>query len=262
MSKKKIALVLGGGSAYGYAHIGVIQAMEEKGIKPDLIVGTSMGSIVGAYYAAFGEIDSLINIISKTSTFKTVADPGFFSLGIIKTKKIEDLFKKVFGERKFAKCKIPLIINACDINSGENIVYKKGLIRDAVRASMSVPGIFAPFVKGNKILVDGGIVNNLGINLVPKNYKIIAVRVTPASNKKIFSSKDIKTLNPIKRLIYYFEIINKSFTILINKLEDQMVKERDDILYLSPNLKKFSYVSFGKHKELIKAGYKEAIKNL
>ncbi|MBT7736389.1 patatin-like phospholipase family protein [Candidatus Peregrinibacteria bacterium] len=259
---KKIALVLGGGSAFGYAHIGVIKAMEEKGIRPDLIVGTSMGSIVGSYYAVFGEIDSLVEKISKTSAVKIAADPGFLSLGVIKAKKIEELFKEVFGDRNFAHCKIPLIVNACDINSGENVIYKKGRIKDAVRASMSVPGIFAPVVKGSKVLVDGGVVNNLGINLAPKSHKVIAVKVTPDSNKKIFSPKDMGTLNPIKRMRYYSDLINKSFTILINKLEDQMVRDHEDIIYLKPDLKDFNYASFGKYRELIKAGYDEASKKL
>ena len=260
--KQKIALVLGGGSAFGYAHIGVIKAMEEKGMKPDIILGTSMGSIVGAYYSVFGEVDSLVKVIGDTRAWKMVADPGFFSLGMIKCKRIEDLFKKVFGDKTFRSCGIPLKINGCDINSGKNIVFKSGRIRDAVRASMSVPGIFAPFVKGRQIFVDGGVTNNLMIDEVPKGYKVIAVKVTPSSDKRLFSVEAIKTRNPIKRLRYYFELVNKSFSILIEKLESHLVENHPEVTFLQPDLSKFSYVSFGKHEEIAKAGYEEAIKKL
>lgn len=259
-NKQKIALVLGGGSALGYAHIGVIQEMEEQGMRPDLIVGTSMGSIVGAYYALHGEVDSLIEVLKNTSALKVGMDSGLFTMGLVGTKKIEKLFEEVMGEATFSDCKIPLKINACDINSGENVVIEKGLIREAMRASMSIPGVFAPVVIDGRILVDGGLCNNLAVNLVPANYKIVAVKVTSPSNKEIFTTEDLDSKNPVKRTRMYFEMLHKSFAILMNRLEDHMVAQMDEVIYIEPDLRAFNFISFNKYNELIAAGREAAKK--
>ena len=244
-SVKKIALVLGGGSALGYAHIGVIQEMEDQGMRPDLIIGTSMGAIVGAYYALHGEVDSLVEILKKTSMLK---------LGIEGVKKIEKLFEDAMGDASFADCKIPLKINACDINSGENVVFEKGLLREAMRASMSIPGVFPPVVLDGRVLVDGGLCNNLAVNLAPSGYKVIAVKVTAPSNKKIFTAEEFDSKNPLKKTRMYFEMLHKSFAILMNRLEDHLIEQMDEVTYIEPDLRSFNFISFNKYSELIAAG--------
>ena len=260
-NKKKIALVLGGGSALGYAHIGVLRAMIEKGIRPDLIIGTSMGAIVGAYYSLFDEIDGMEKVLDNTSSIKMATDPGFFSLGIIKGTKLENKFKEVFGEKTFSNCKTKLRINACDINTGKNYFFRNGMLRDAVRASISLPGILPPLVKDDMILIDGGVANNLAIDYVPKDYRIISVKVTPNNDKHIISKEDLETKNPIKRVKLYFDLLNKSISIMTNNLEEHLLETRD-ILHITPNLDQFSYISFPKYKDIISTGYYEANKVL
>ncbi len=262
MKKQKLALVLGGGSAYGFAHVGVIRALQEFGIKPDLIVGTSMGAIVGSYYAVKGEVESFSHIIEETTPLSLLADPGFFSFGIIKGKKIEKRLKEVFGNKKFKDCKTKLIINACDINTAENIVFKKGILRDAVRASMSIPGVFAPFVYKDRVLVDGGLVDNLPIDLVPEGYKIIAVKVTPKNNTVVLPLKDLNVKNPLKRTALYFNLLSKTFSIVLSRTERHSSSKKDDVILIHPSLDEFSYSSFKEYKKIVNTGYVSAKKAL
>ena len=262
MNKQKVALVLGGGSAYGFAHVGVIRALHEFGIKPDLIVGTSMGAIIGAYYALNGEVDSFHDVISKTKPLNLLADPGFFSLGIIKCKKIEKKLKEVFGDKEFKDCKTKLIINACDINSAENVIIEDGKLVDAIRSSIAIPGIFAPYIYKERLLVDGGVVNNLAVDLVPEGYKIIAVKVTPKKDTVIIPLKDLNTVNPIKRVGMYFNLISKAFSIVLSKMENKTVLRRPDVIFIHPNLDKYGYASFKEYNGLVEDGYNAAKKIL
>jgi len=261
MSSKKIALVLGGGSAYGFAHIGVINALIERGVKPDLIVGTSMGAIVGAYFALNGEVQSLVDIIRETKPSSLLADPGFFTLGMIKGEKIEKKLHEIYDGKKFSDCKTELIINACDVNKGETVVFQDGFLRDAVRASMSVPGIFAPYIFEGKMLVDGGLTNNLAVDLVPPGYTIIASKVIPKKGAEI-NVKEINTKNPLKRWSMSFNLISKSFSIMISKLEDSVVKNNPDIIFIDPDLNEFGYSTFDQFYEIINKGYVTAKKKL
>lgn len=147
---KKVALVLGGGGARGFAHVGVIRELESAGIPIDMIVGVSVGSLIGALYA-----DTMDSFKLEWKAFDIEKDQIFdfkmlnITSGLAKGEAIMKYIDANMSAKKIEDLKIPVAIVATDLNTGEPVVFKSGLIRDAVRASVSVPGVFhAPSVSG------------------------------------------------------------------------------------------------------------------
>ncbi|MFV9473835.1 patatin-like phospholipase RssA [Advenella sp. RU8] len=163
--KPKIGLILGSGSARGWSHIGVIQALEEAGIKPDIICGTSIGALVGAAYAA-GEIDVFTKWvldlkIGNVLSFMDVHLNG----GFLKGEKIMNFFKDHFMDRNIEDLNLPFGSVATSLTTGNEIWIREGSTVDAVRASLALPGLFTPFIRDQEILVDGGLVNPVPVSL-------------------------------------------------------------------------------------------------
>ncbi|NLY33870.1 MAG: patatin-like phospholipase RssA [Alcaligenaceae bacterium] len=163
--KHKIGLILGSGSARGWSHIGVIQALEEAGIKPDIICGTSIGALVGAAYAA-GEIEVfrkwvLSLNISNVLSFMDIHLNG----GVLKGEKIMNFFKHHFTDRNIEELNIPFGSVATSLTTGNEIWMREGSTVDAVRASLALPGLFTPVINNQDILVDGGLVNPVPVSL-------------------------------------------------------------------------------------------------
>jgi len=158
----KTALALGSGAARGLAHIGVIKALLEKGVKIDMIAGASMGALVGAAYARRGRIDDIEHIAVNMDWKKVLglADPHFFMLnkGFIHGEKVKEFLKAFIGDVSFSDLKIPFSVVTCDIKNGTRKVINKGSVVEAVRASISIPGIFTPVPIGGSFFVDGGVV--------------------------------------------------------------------------------------------------------
>lgn len=192
----KIGLALGSGAARGLAHIGVLKALEEKGVPIDMIAGSSIGALVGACYARKGEISDLEEVILKTDwkQLARLADPNLSLLfkGVIHGKKVKELLKTLIGDIEFKDLKIPLAIVATDANTGEEIIIKKGSVVEAVRASISIPAIFIPVKFKDRFLIDGGIVNPIPVNIVKDMGAtfIIACNVIhkPQKRRKSFGS--------------------------------------------------------------------------
>lgn len=192
----KIALVLGGGGARGFAHIGVFKVIEQEGIPVDLVVGTSIGSIAGAFYCAgipLSKIEDLAKDI-KWSTISNFGIPSLFSMvfseKLMSNKKIENFLNTNIGDLRFDELKIPLICVATDLNTGERIVLREGSVAFAARASSTLPGIFEPVEYRQRYLVDGGLSENVPINVarVFNPDIIIAVAVSADITKNTTSS--------------------------------------------------------------------------
>lgn len=163
--KRKIGLILGSGSARGWSHIGVIQALEEAGIKPDIICGTSIGALVGAAYAA-GEIEVFRKwvlglSISNVLSFMDIRLNG----GVLKGEKLMNFFKSHFMDRNIEELKLPFGSVATSLTTGNEIWMREGSTIDAVRASIALPGLFTPVIYDQDILVDGGLVNPVPVSL-------------------------------------------------------------------------------------------------
>jgi len=165
--RKKVCLVLGSGSSRGWAHIGAIEALEECGIPIDSIVGCSVGSYVGALYAA-GSLDRLKAFVLKMDGKKVFSyfDVVFPRSGLLNgTKKLKEFISLLTDARDFADLDIPVIMVATDLESGDKVVLKSGGLIDALRATMSMPGLFAPARAKGKWLVDGGLVDPVPVSI-------------------------------------------------------------------------------------------------
>lgn len=158
----KIALVLGGGAARGFAHIGVIKALESQGIVPDIVVGTSAGSLVGALYAA-GNNGFALHKLALDMDEAAISDwsvPFFAkSSGVLKGEALQNYVNRTLNNTPLEKLKIPFGVVATDLHTGKPILFQRGDTGLAVRASSAVPGIFQPVKIGDHVYVDGGLVS-------------------------------------------------------------------------------------------------------
>jgi len=163
----KIGLALGGGSARGWSHIGVIRALSEADIKIDYIAGTSIGSVVGSVFAA-GNIKALEEVAVQLD-WKQIAylfDVVLPKSGLIDGKKVAGFVRNHLREINIEELPIPFCAVSTDLNTGDEVVIREGDIIEAVRASISIPGIFTPARNNGRILVDGGLVNPVPVNVV------------------------------------------------------------------------------------------------
>lgn len=165
---QRIGLTLGNGSARGLAHIGVLKALEEKNIKIDFIAGSSIGALIGAAYASGMSVERMEELALEIDLKKIaqlfISKPAF--TGLINGKSIKNYILSHIGNPDFSQLKIPFVAAATDIDTGETVVLNKGSVVDAVRASISIPGIFAPVKMNNRLLIDGGVTLPLPIRLV------------------------------------------------------------------------------------------------
>ncbi|POR46023.1 NTE family protein [Paraburkholderia eburnea] len=160
----RVGLVLGGGAARGWAHIGAIRALEEAGIKPDVVCGTSIGALVGAVYAN-GDLDWLEDWVGKL-TWQTVVRllDLRFSGGLLGGRKVIDVFAQQFNGRAIDDLKMPFTAVATELDTGREVWLREGGVVDAVRASIAIPGIFTPIWHDGVWLVDGGLSNPVPVS--------------------------------------------------------------------------------------------------
>jgi NTE family protein len=163
--KLRIGLALGSGSARGWAHIGVIRALEERGIRPDFVCGTSIGALVGAAYAS-GELEKLESWVTGLAwtTVVRLMDLTWRG-GLIRGTRLFTLFRTIFEDRKIEELPIPYGAVATELHSGRELWLRHGNVLEAVRASCAMPGLFTPVVRDGTVLVDGGLVNPIPVSM-------------------------------------------------------------------------------------------------
>jgi NTE family protein len=152
-----VGLALGGGFARGFAHLGVLQVLEQNQIPISHIAGTSVGSILGAAYASGAPLARII-ATCRTLRFRDIARWRVSRLGLASNNRLGDLVERVFESRQFEDLRIPLAVVATDLTSGEPVVFTQGNLVDAIRASCAFPGLFEPVEIGTRCLADGGLV--------------------------------------------------------------------------------------------------------
>lgn len=163
--KPRIGLALGSGSSRGWAHIGAIRALEERGVKPDLICGTSIGALVGAVYAS-GELDRLEEWVTRLAWTQVVRLMDLtWKGGLIRGQRLFNLFRGLFQDRDIAQLDVPFGAVATELSSGREIWLRHGKLLDVVRASIAAPGLFTPVVYQGTVLVDGGLVNPVPVSM-------------------------------------------------------------------------------------------------
>jgi len=165
MARPRLGIALGSGSARGWAHIGVLRALQEAGIEPDIVCGTSIGAFVGAAYAS-GDLDKLETWVGGLSRRDVL---GFFDVslsgGLIKGAKLFDFAATSFIDNSFADLDRPFACVATDLATGREIWLREGSVAAAVRASIALPGLFSPQLLNKRFLVDGGLVNPVPVSL-------------------------------------------------------------------------------------------------
>lgn len=238
--KRKVALVLGGGSARGIAHIGVIKVLEREHIPIDMIVGTSMGSLIGAGYSIGVTVAKMKEIACGFSVNKLL-DPTLPKFGLLAGEKLESSIRVMLDHKGFDDCRIPLAVVATDINNGEEVVYKKGDLIKIVRASCSWPGIFNPVRLDDRLLVDGGIKNSVPVRIargLGADY-LIAVDVG-------FCVKKGKVEN-------IFQLILQSFQIMGEELNRYQSIEADALIKVNLG-SDIDQVAFNRARDIIDRG--------
>lgn len=216
--KKKVALVLGGGSARGLAHIGVLSVLEREKIPIDMVVGTSMGSLIGSAYAVGVPIRMMKERAEKITT-KDILDPTIPTMGLLSGDKMEGLIKDLIDERTFEDAKIPLAVVTTDIETGEEVVYRHGNLIKVVRASCSWPGIFNPVRMDGRLLTDGGIKHSVPTRIA-KNLGadyMIAVDVG-------FCIKQGKIENIFQMILQGFQITGEELNKYQSRVADTIIK--------------------------------------
>lgn len=185
----KIALALGGGAARGFAHIGVIKALEAHGIVPDMVIGTSAGSLVGALYAGgYGGFDLQRTALQLDDSI--IADWSLPDRGFIKGEALQNFVNQAVQGRPLEKLNMPFAAVATDLQSGEPVVFRTGNTGMAVRASSSVPGVFQPVTINGHEYVDGGLVSPVPVRAARAMGADLVIAVYISNNPRMGKTKD------------------------------------------------------------------------
>lgn len=279
MKKYRNALVLGGGGAKGFAHLGAITVLERKKLRPDIICGTSAGSLAGAFYAMYAERITELENIERTREFRILErlkmetvefekdTQGFFmkTISTVKKKLLlvkilrdnalvreEDtipVFTELFGDMKFEDLPFPLVVAAFDLVSGKDIYIKSGLLWKGILASCSIPGIFPPVEHNGMLLVDGGVTNRLPVKcaVVSGAQNVIAIDLssplTPAREMNSVVNMHLRT----------DEILASRFDLYNINMADLVIKT---------GLEDMRWSDFSKYRHAIDTGKEIARENL
>jgi NTE family protein len=244
--KRKIGLVLGGGVARGIAHIGVLKAVQKYKIPVEYIAATSSGAIAAAAFAAGMDV-KLIEEIGESIRWGKIIRFSFFRPGFISGKAIEELIVKHIGNKQFSELKIPMSVIAADLVTGQTVVINRGSVAKGVSASSAFPGIFAPEEVNQRFVVDGGIANNLPVDVVKRmgaNF-VIASDVIPSEPVHYIPSDP-------------FRVFSRSLDIVLHKLSIEQRKKAD--ILIEPQYEVDIYpFDLNRVKVMIAAGEKAAI---
>jgi NTE family protein len=247
MRQPVIGLALGSGGARGFAHLGVIKVLKEEGISVDVIAGSSMGALVGCFYGAGLDIDRLYKLAGAFKR-KYYLDFTVPKMGFLAGKKVKELIRLFTHGKNLEDLDIPVRVVATDLKSGEKVVFSKGPIADAVRASISIPGIFTPEKLEDRLLVDGGVIDRVPVSVVEEMGAdlIIAVDVS-----RVKTSSDITSI---------FDVIMQSLDIM----QMELVSNREiasDIM-IRPHVEMYSSRAFTNIEDIIRIGEEEARKQV
>jgi len=237
-----IGLVLGGGAARGFAHIGVIQALEEAGIRPDLVVGTSAGSVVAALYAS-GKNGKELQKVAESMEEASFSDwrLPFFKPGVLKGEALARFISSQVGGRQIQDLPMSLGVVATDLDSGRGVLFQRGDAASAVRASSAIPALFQPVLIGGREYVDGGLVAPVPVQFARQMGAQVVIAVDISSAPQINAASDT------------FQILMQTFSIMGKSISVFELREADVVV--KPALTGLSSASFASRTQAISAGH-------
>lgn len=275
LTNNKIGLVLSGGGARGFAHIGVIKALCELGIEIDAVAGTSMGSLIGGVYAAKSDPDALMRLAEKFASAKQLFDFTLPIVSLMSSNKVTHVIEEIFGDVAIEDLWQQYFCVSSNLSRAVPIIHRQGLLRRAVRASVSIPTVFSPIVFDGDVVVDGGIMNNFPVDIMRnlcEDGTVIGITVAPDCDKaSTFKYDDsisgwkvlINRLNPMSEkeaVPSMIWTIMRSMEVNNIHLQNKMDKLTD--LLIHPEVSKYGMLDFGLFEPIIEIGYKAALPKL
>jgi NTE family protein len=240
LQKKGVGLALGGGAARGFAHIGVLKVLQEEGIPVTSVAGTSAGSIIGAAFCAGLSWDRILEE-SRSFDWGALTSLKFPRMGFLSLGRLEHVLDRILGGARFEDLSIPFAAIAVDIVSGDELVIRQGAVASAVRASCSIPGIFEPTNLDGRMLVDGGLRNDVPADVT----RALGARFVIGVN---LNSSSVHSQPPRGIL----DVIHYSFDILLRHSSQGGLGDAD--IVISPALEDIGYRELGKIDELVLRG--------
>ena len=241
-TEMKIGLALSGGGARGIAHIGVIQALQERGIELDMIGGVSAGSIIGALYASGCTLDEMLSFV-ESSTFLKIVRPEIKGPGLANLNRLIAKLSQFIKVERIEELHREMVIITTNLNQGESVVFKEGPLMKTILASCSIPLIFRPVEIDEHLFVDGGLLMNLPVDPLKKTCDlVIGSSVIPTGYR---SNEQLKSLS---------QVGYRCFELAIRRAaQDQY--DRCDILIEPIGTEQFTIFQFDKTQELFELGY-------
>jgi NTE family protein len=237
----KFGLALGGGAARGFAHVGVIQVLEEAGLKPDFVVGTSAGSLVAAFYAS-GKNGAQLQQLSETMDEATITDwtIPLIGRGMMRGDALARYVNSKTGNQKIEDLPLSLGVVATDLQTGQGVLFQRGDLGTAVRASSSVPSVFEPVKIGTREFVDGGLVSPVPVRFARQMGAEFVLAVDISSTPETAKTGDM------------FQILMQTFTIMGKSINNFELREADVVV--RPSLGAIGAAEFSARRKSIDAG--------
>lgn len=240
---RRLGLALGGGAARGLAHLGVLKALEDAGVRADYVCGTSAGSIVASLYAG-GYTWEEISDVQRALDWGDFVQPVFPRMGLVRADKLEKRLEDLLGDRRIEDLDIPFRAVTVDLVKGEQFVIDSGPVAPAVRASCSIPGIFEPVQVDGRVLVDGGVLNDVPIDVcldMGADY-VVAVDL----NSDIVQERAPDNI---------FNVLMFSFAVMTRGCRhNHQVENSRNVRVIAPNLADFNYYNLKRLDELMQRG--------
>jgi NTE family protein len=244
VSQKRLGLALGSGAARGFAHIGVLKALEERGIRPDVVTGSSMGSLIGAFYVT-GMKPDFMERLAATLSWRHWLDLTVPKVGLIAGEKIHQMVTLLTRGLKFEQLDIKFGVVATELTERKTVLMTSGRISDAVRASISIPGVFVPYVTSEGMFVDGGVVERVPIEACRVLGADFVIAVDVVGGQRATVPETI------------MDVIMYSLDVMQQHLVEPRMQAAD--FRIEPDVSHVGMSQFHKAQEAIQAGYEAAV---
>jgi NTE family protein len=237
--KPRVGLALGSGGARGFAHIGVLKALEANGIEVDMLAGSSMGSLIAAVYAN-GIEPHMMEKLALNLKRKHWLDLTVPSLGFVAGEKIKQLIRLLTHGKRIEELPKELAVVATDIETGERVVFREGPVDQAVRASISIPGIFVPERVGDRLLVDGGVIDRVPITVIRDMGADLVIAV------------DVAQFDTPMKVTTIFDVIAQTIDVMEREILRHQILAAD--LVIRPDVGHYSSIAYTGVEEIIALG--------